>query len=155
MRILSTLFWLFLAVLSTATLIRVADEYVTTVNSLQASQWAVSQFDVPADGAERTNLVLEIRNHSQLDLTVKELEVYLWLDDMTVGKTYGPFEPRLVPRGTVARVPLVIELMPAALSEARAKPAGSLPWRATGSYKISTPLTGTAFVYYLNLDLAP
>ena len=155
MRILSTFFWLVLALLSAATLVRVGNEYVTTVSSLQASQWAVSQFTMPADGAESTSLVLEIRNRSRLDLTVKELEVYLWLNDTTVGKTYARFEPHLVPRGVIERIPLIVELSPAVVREARAGPSGGLPWRATGSYKISTPLTGSDFVYNLDLAITP
>jgi hypothetical protein len=155
MRSPSWVFWLFLAVLSTATLIRVGDEYITTINSLENFQWSVSRFDVPSDNSERTTLILEVQNHSRLDLTMKELEVYLWLDDTTVGKTYGRFEPYLVPRGTVERIPLDIELTPAVLRAARAEPAGGLVWRATGSYKVSTPLTGSDFVYHLNLDIAP
>src|SRR5438105_15496558 len=99
MRVLATFFWLILAFISTATLIRVRNEYVTTVRALQDSQWAIAQFDAPSESAERASLVLEIRNQSGLDLTLKELEVYLWLGEMTVGKTYGRFEPLLVPRG--------------------------------------------------------
>ena len=154
MRILASCFWLVLAFSSTAALIRAGNEYVTTVRSLQDSQWAILQFDAPPDSAERTGLVLEIRNPSGLDLRLKELEVYLWRGDMTVGKTYGHVEPLLVPRGSVKRIPLVIELNSEALRAAGVD-AGGRRWRAAGSYKISTALTGSDFVYHLDLDVAP
>ena len=153
MRALTVLFWLSLAALSTTTVLRVSDEYLSTVNSLQDFQWAVVQFDVPTASAERTSLVVEIQNQSRLDLDMKDLEVFLWLGDTTVGKTYGRFEPHTVRRGVAERIPLVIELTPAYLRDALGKLVGAPIWRATGSYKVSTPLTGSDFVFHLGLDV--
>jgi len=155
MRSLSWVFWLSLAVLSAATLTRAGSEYLTTINSLQDFRWAAAQFVVPPDDALRTSLSLDLQNASNIDLTVKDLEVYLWLGDTTVGKTYGRFEPHLVPHGTTERVPLVMELTPAFMRDARDKPGSDLLWRVTGTYKVSTSLTGSDFVYHLRVDIAP
>lgn len=155
MRRLAWLFWLSLAVLSTAALVRAGSDYLTTVTSLRDFRWSAAPFVVPADEALQTSLALDVQNASSVALTMKDLEVYLWLGDTTVGKTYARFEPLVVPRFTTVRVPLVIELTPAFIRDAHAKPGNAKRWQATGMYKVNTPVTSSDFVYHLQVDIAP
>jgi len=151
MRFLTNLFWLSLAAASLFVIVRIADDYMTSIGSLQDFRWRIAQLDLPTDNALQTNIVLEIQNPSNLDLTLKELEIYLMDNNITVGKTYGRFEPRFIAAGETARVPLVIEITPAFLRDAKANARGSDQWRIVGSYKISTPLAENEFVYRLNM----
>lgn len=151
MRFFPNLFWLFVAAASVLVIVRIADDYLTNIGSLQNFRWRIAQFDRPSDNAAQTNIVLEAQNRSNLDLTVKELEIYLWGNDITIGKTYDRFEPRFIKAGEVARVPLVIEVTASFLRDAKANAHGADQWRVTGSYKISTSRVENDFVYRLNI----
>jgi hypothetical protein len=145
-------FWLGLAALSLAALAAVTSDYLTTIVSLQEFKWSVARFTPPPGGTGQTILVLEVQNQSKISVEYKDLEVYLWLDDVTVGKTYGRFEARSIRAGEADPVTLTIEIDGANLAEAKSR-GGSKVWRVSGTYKVRTPIADNDFVHRLSLDL--
>ncbi len=152
--LLSTIPWIVITAISLFAIVRVTDDYVTSVASLQNFRWRVAKFETPANDSTQINLTLEVQNRSSIALSMKELEIYLWANDVTVGKTYGRFEAHTIQAGNFVRVPLVIEVSPTALRDAKTKAKGYDFWRISGSYKVSTPLSDNDFLYRLNLDIA-
>ena len=87
-----------------------------------------------------------------MPLEFKDLEIYLWLDDVTVGKTYGGFPLRPVPASASLPLTLTIEIDSARVREARSR-NGRLLWHLTGTYKLRAPFADNDFPYRLALDL--
>ncbi|MBI1801470.1 MAG: hypothetical protein HYR71_07570 [Chloroflexi bacterium] len=150
-----TLCWLLIAAVGLFTLVRIGSDYLSTIDSLQRFRWRTVQFTLPASDTSQTELILEAQNRSSLDLTMKDLEVYLWANDLTVGKTYGRFEPRPILSGQAESLRLLIQLDAGQLRDALAKAYPLGRWRVTGSYKVTAPLAGVDFVYRLSLDVQP
>ncbi len=155
MRAIANILWLLIAIISLFAIMRVSYDYLTTINSLQNVRWRVASFDSPTTDATQTSVVLEVQNLSAVNFIFKDLEVFLWLNDMTVGKTYGRFEQRSLPPGTLMRLPLAVQIDPAHLRDAKAKARGNDRWQISGSYKVSAPFAENDFVYHLRLDIGP
>jgi LEA14-like dessication related protein len=146
-------FWLAVAASSLFALVHISDDYIATVTSLRDFEWRVTKFETPKVGAEHVTLEIEIRNRSNVDLPVKDLEVYLWLNDVTVGKTYGQFRAQNVQAHQAVVLPLTIEMDVASLRDALDNDGGVLLWHISGSYKVAAPFTDSNFVYHLMLDV--
>jgi hypothetical protein len=123
------------------------------VSSLGDFEWRVSKLETPSVGAARTALEIEIRNRANVELPVKDLEVYLWLNDRTVGKTYGAFGTRNVQAHQTIVLPLTIEMDVASLRDALNNDGGVRLWHISGSYKVVAPFVDGNFVYHLMLDV--
>jgi LEA14-like dessication related protein len=146
-------FWLAVAASSLFALLRISSDYVATVTSLRDFEWRVTKLETPQVGAARTNLEIEIRNRSNVDLPVKDLEVYLWLNEVTVGKTYGQFVTQNVQAHQAVVQPLTLEMDIASLRDALNNDGGVRLWHISGSYKVAAPFTDSNFVYHLMLDV--
>ena len=144
-------FWLIVAAASLFALTRISDDYTQTIASLQKFDWRVGKFDLPAAGVDSTTLDIVIKNRSDVDLSIKDLEVYLWLNDRTVGKTYGQFVQQTVPVQQTVTLPLTIIMDTASLSDANRAANGAFFWHISGSYKVHAPFADSDFVYRLVL----
>lgn len=134
-------------------LVRVSSDYLTTIVSLQEFRWSAPPFQPPPDSTQRFDLSLALQNQSNIDLEFKDLEVYLWLDDVTVGKTYGQFPARSVRANASMPLSVTIELDAASLHAARSR-TGRMQWHVTGTYKLRAPFADNDFPYRLALDLS-
>ncbi len=146
-------FWLAVAVAGAVVLFRVNADYENTIASLQDFRWAVVSFDAPATDSASTSLVLEVQNPSTFSIDFKDLVVYVWLNDATIGKTYARFDTRTVPPRSKAQLPLTIVVDGASLAAAIRDGAGKMLWRATGTYKARAPFADGDFNYELSLDI--
>ena len=155
MRFFVNAFFVLLGLASVFVLVHVSSDYLGTLASLQDFRWGVAGFAEPQAGASEAHLTLEVQNRSGLDLDFKDLEVYLWLQDKTVGKTYGRFETRTVSAHSTAHIPLTILLDDAQLREALAGAPAERAWFITGTYKASAPFASNDFTYGLRLDVNP
>lgn len=151
--LLATLGWLALAAASLFMLARLSDDYLTSIRSLQDLRWRIVRFVPPADDGDG-QAELEIQNRSRLDLTVSQLELFLWNGNVSVGKTYDAGGGRLIRGGESLGLPLALVVNAGAMADARARAAGQAPrWALTGNYKVSTPLSDFNLLYRLQLDL--
>src|SRR5438067_7964313 len=128
MRLIVNSFFVLLGLAGVFVLVHVGSDYLATLASLQEFRWGVVGFAEPQAGASEAQLTLEVQNRSGLDLDFKDLEVYLWLQDKTVGKTYGRFETRTVSAHSTAHIPLTIVLDDAQLRDALAGAPGGHAW---------------------------
>ena len=145
-------FWLFVAAAGFFVLVRVSSDYLTTIVSLQEFRWSAPPFQPPSNSATRVDLALALQNQSNIDLEFKDLEVYLWLDDVTVGKTYGQVPARSVRANASMPLTVTIELDAASLREARSRNR-RMQWHVTGTYMLRAPFADNDFPYRLALDL--
>jgi hypothetical protein len=149
---LAAFFWIVLGAAGLYVLSRSATDYVASIASLQDLRWRVAQFVPPTDAGDG-NAVIEIQNRSNLDLTISELELFLWSGNVTVAKTYGTGGLHTVRGSGRLDLPLTLVLIPAAMADARARASGQpQPWGLTGSYKVSTPLSDFNLRYQLRLE---
>ena len=152
---LTPLFWLALAAVSAYVLVRAGSDYLDTLVSFQDFRWGIAGFAAPAADATDAVVTLEVQNRSRLDLDFKDLEVYLWLNGATVGKSYGRFEARTVSAHSSVHIPVTIQLDPNQLRDAVAAQVGASAWSITATYKATAPFVPTDFEYHLRLDVGP
>ncbi len=145
--------WLAVAAAGVLALVRVSMDYQDTISSLQNFRWAVISFDPPTPDSATTSLVLEVENPSPVNVDFKDLVVYVWLNDTTIGKTYARFDARTVPPHSKAQMPLTIVVDDASLAAAIRDSSGQRQWRATGTYKARAPFANSDFNYQLSLDI--
>jgi hypothetical protein len=151
--LLSTLFWLLIAVLSLFALVQVSSDYVNTVYSLQNFFWRVESLTIADTHSPTARLTLEIQNRSRVVLHVRELELYVQADNVDLGKTYEPFLPRAIQAGEYVHVTFDIELSADKIRLAQNRANGNPAWRILGTYKITTPFAEDDFFYHLNLPI--
>ncbi len=154
-RLIFNLGFALIGLLSLFALVRVSSDYLSTINSIQNFRWRVAAFEPPTADSTESRLTLEVQNRSNIDLDFKDLEVYLWLNDKTVGKTYGRFEARTIAAHANSHIPLTIQIDTNELRDTLAKNSGSTAWSLTGSYKVGAPFAASDFLYRLRLDIAP
>jgi LEA14-like dessication related protein len=145
--------WLAVAVAAAVALVRVSADYQNTIISLQDFRWGIVSFETPTVDSTTISLVLEVQNPSAVSLDFKDLEVYVWLNGATIGKTYARFEARTVPARSTARVPLTIVVDAASLADRLRVDGSKTLWRATGTYKARGPFADSDFNYQLSLDI--
>jgi len=149
----SALLWLIVGAAALLLLSQVADDYVTSIRSLRDLRWRVAGFAPPGDTADG-KAQIEIQNRSTLDLTISQLELYVWYGNVTVGRTYGEAGQRRVAANSSLTLPLDLVLNAGAMTDARARAGGNpQPWALTGSYKVGTPRSDFALLYRLNLEM--
>lgn len=145
--------WLIVGAAGLYALSQTATDYVTSIRSLRDLRWRVVSFAPPGDKADG-KAQIEIQNRSALDLTVSQLELYVWYGNVTVGRTYGVAGERRIAANSNLALPLDLVLNPGAMTDALSR-AGGVPqaWALTGSYKVGTPLSDFNLLYRLNLEM--